>query len=106
MAAEPKPERRLTPEREAELRRLLGLDDTAFEEEIAQTMRCSTRTVQRFELPYIVLAGKRWYILHAAAAKLRRIARIRAPGADNPEGDLSRGVRHGGRVQRAKDDTD
>lgn len=94
------PDRKLTPEREAELRRRLGLEDTAYEHELAEVLRCSTRTVQRIEFPYFVIAGKRVYDLRGAAEKLHRIARITAEPDGAVEGDLPPAVRHRRRLER------
>lgn len=103
MTEQPKP--KLTPEREAELRKALGLADTATEDEIAEVLGCSTRTIQRYELPYIVIAGKRLYHLPRAGEKLRHIARISTPTPDDDaEGDLPPAVRHR-RLEREGADT-
>jgi hypothetical protein len=95
-------DRKLSPEREAELRKLLGLADTAFEDELAAVLRCSPRTVQRCELPFIVIpGGRRLYDLRGAAKKLHRIARISTPEPDDAaEGDLPPAVRHRRRIDR------
>ena len=107
MTTQSKQGRKLTPEREAELRRLLGLENTGFEDEVAELLRCSTRTVQRAELPYIVIpGGRRLYDLRAAGEKLRQIARLSTPGPDDDaEGDLPPAVRHRRRVEREAADT-
>ena len=90
MTTEPTPSRKLTPERERELREQLGIAGTAFEEELAEALHCSGRTVQRLDLPYWVIASRRLYDLRGAAEKLRQLARIGTPGPDDTaEGDLS-----------------
>ena len=91
----------LRPEREREIRELLGLADTGFEDEIAEVLRCSTRTVQRLDLPYTVIGNKRLYDLRVAAEKLRRLARIGTPSPDDAEeGDLPPAARHRRRLER------
>jgi hypothetical protein len=91
----------LTQERESELRKLLGLDATGFEDELAAVLRCSGRTVQRLELPFVVVGNKRLYDLRVAAVKLRRLARIGTPGPDDlAEGALPPAVRHRRRGER------
>ncbi len=106
VTTQPKSDPKLTPEREAELRRLLGLEYTATEDELAELLHCSTKTVQRADLPYIVIpGGRRLYDLRAAGAKLRRIARAGAPGPDDAEGDLPPAVRYRRRIERDTADT-
>jgi hypothetical protein len=101
VAAQLRPDRKLTPEREAELRKLLGLEGTGFEDELAEALRCSTRTIQRYGLPYTVIGNKRLYDLRGAGEKLRQIARIGTPGPDDDaEGDFPPAVRHRRRVER------
>ena len=96
----------LTPEREAELRKLLGLDATGFEDELAAVLRCSTRTIQRYDLPYILVGNKRLYDLRRAADRLRELARIDTPSPDDAaEGDLPPAVRHRRRLEREGADT-
>jgi hypothetical protein len=98
--------RNLTPEREAELRKLLGLDASGFEDEIAAVLRCSTRTIQRYDLPYVVVGNKRLYDLRRAAERLHQVARIGTPGPDDAaEGDLPPAVRHRRRLARESADT-
>jgi hypothetical protein len=98
--------RTLTPEREAELRKQLGLDATGFEDELAQVLRCSTRTIQRYDFPYLVVGNRRLYDLRRAAEKLQQVARISTPGPDDAaEGDLPPAVRHRRRVEREPADT-
>jgi hypothetical protein len=99
--------RNLTPERESELRKLLGLDATGFEDELAAVLRCSGRTVQRLELPFLVVGNKRLYDLRIAAEKLRRLARIGTSGPDDAaEEALPPAVRHRRRMQREREAND
>ena len=102
MPTQRNPLRILTPERELEIRTLLGFADIGFEDEIAVALRCSGRTIQRLELPYVVIGNRRLYDLRRAAEKLRRLARIGTPGPDDAaEGDLPPAVRR--RRQRERE---
>ena len=95
-----------TPEREREIRDLLGLAGLAFEDELAIALRCSPRTVQRLDLDYAVVGNKRLYDLRIAAEKLRQITRIGASNAaDLEEGALPPAVRHRRRLEREGADT-
>jgi hypothetical protein len=106
VTTEPTPNRKLTPERERELREDLGITATAFEEELAAVLHCSGRTIQRMDLPYWVIAGRRIYDLRGSADRLREIARITASSSDESiDGSLPPAVRHRlrtGRLQREK----
>jgi hypothetical protein len=107
MTTQPKLDRKLTSEREREIRELLGLADTAFEDELATVLHCSTRTIQRFDLPYTVIGSKRIYDLPGSGERLRHIARIGTPGSDDAaEGALPPAVRHRLRMQREPGGTD
>jgi hypothetical protein len=72
---------KLTPERERQIREMLGLAEVGFEDELASVLRCSTRQVQRYALPYWVIGNKRFYDLRRSAEKLWQIARIGTPRA-------------------------
>lgn len=48
------------------------LPDSAFEEEIAEALACSRRTVQRFELPYDRVGQRRVYSISGSRTRLRR----------------------------------
>ena len=65
------PGKRLTREREREIRELLGLQESCLEYELAEVLDCSQRTVQRLDLPYRVIGGRRFYDLRGAAERLR-----------------------------------
>ena len=97
----PKPDRKLSPERERELRELLGLSDVCLEHELAQVLECSTRTVQRLALPYVVIGNRRFYDLPRSAERLRQLARLGTPTPDDDaDGRLAPAVRHRLRMQR------
>jgi hypothetical protein len=91
----------VTPERERELREQLGLADTATVEELAAILGCSTRTVERMELPYWIFANRRIYDLSGAAKRLRELRAITASTADDEA--LPPGARYRLRLQRERE---
>jgi hypothetical protein len=95
--AEPFPGKRLTREREREIRELLGLQESCLEYELAEVLDCSQRTVQRLDLPYRVIGGRRFYDLRAAAERLR--TQREREGEAPP-------LMHGRRLQREREAAD